>query len=70
MEKCDTIKLDNVFIVGDSSKINEENQRFMTFEEVQSLFEGYFYQEVNISNGFNIDTLSDIVHERLYKDAK
>ena len=65
MKKCDTIKLDNVFIVGDSSKINEENQRFMTFEEVQSLFEGYFYQEVNISTGFNIDTLSDIMHERL-----
>ena len=65
-----SIKLDNVFIVGDSSKINEENQRFMTFEEVQSLFEGYFYQEVNISTGFNIDTLSDIMYKRLHWDAK
>jgi hypothetical protein len=42
----------------------------LSFEEVSNLFEGYFYTEVNISTGFNIDILSDIMYEKLFKEAK
>lgn len=70
METWQTIKKEKIFIIGDLSKINEEKQRTLSFEEVSNLFEGYFYTEVNISTGFNIDILSDIMYEKLYKEAK
>lgn len=34
------------------------------------LFEGFSYTEVNISTGFNVDNLSDIMYEKLHNDAK
>jgi hypothetical protein len=42
----------------------------MSFEEVSNLFEGYSYTEVNITTGFNLDHLQDIIVERFHKDAK
>ena len=42
----------------------------MSFEEVTNLFEGYSYTEVNITTGFNLDHLQNIIIERLHQDAK
>ena len=42
----------------------------MSFEEVSNLFEGYSYTEVNITTGFNLDHLQNIIVERLHQDAK
>ena len=42
----------------------------MSFEEVSNLFEEYSYTEVNITTGFNLDHLQNIIIERLHRDAK
>jgi hypothetical protein len=42
----------------------------VSFEDVSILFEGFSYTEVNISTGFNVDNLSDIMYEKLHNDAK
>ncbi len=44
-------------MVGDLRKINEENKRDMSYEEVSNIFEGVSYLEINFNTGFNVDQL-------------